>query len=238
MGKRHSENEIFEFITGDFQCAWDALAGNPGGPATNGGNFMFALLGAVLFEWACQLCKSDSRAQKDFAIELQKMNRKYFTQLVGKSGVSKNFPSIDGKPEYSLLGAIWDLIRNGQAHQYQDINVKLKGNGRWILMIRGVQHGVPLSEVAANRGLVHHLDYRVDSDGDVLLYIHPGVFFLDVRDAIMKAKLLHRGLKINDWTKGDGGRSGEYQYTGNQLVESLKNNSHVIVNGNIDDRPR
>ncbi len=191
---------------------------------------MFALLGVVLLEWACQLCKSDptKQALEDFGKALQKLNPRYFTRLPAACEGSKNFtlPSIDSDPKRTLLAGIWDMIRNGQAHQYQDISVTLEGGGQWILMIRGVQHGVSLSELAATRFSVHHLEYCIDSDDDVLLYIHPGVFFLDIRDAIMEARLLDRGLKLTQWTKG--GRRSNYKLTREEVVASLKTNSHGV----------
>ena len=56
MAHHHTEREIFDFITGDFQCTWDALAEKPTSVAGNRGNFMFALQVVILLEWVGQLC--------------------------------------------------------------------------------------------------------------------------------------------------------------------------------------
>jgi hypothetical protein len=39
VAQHHSERVIFQFITGDFKCAWDALAERPESVAGNRGNF-------------------------------------------------------------------------------------------------------------------------------------------------------------------------------------------------------
>jgi hypothetical protein len=228
VARFYDEREIFEFIAGDFECAWDALAEKPDGQAKNGGNFILALLGAILLERICQLCNrdADGKAIDDFLSELRKSDPKYFTKLTGTCDAGRlKLPSVDNGRAFRLLEAIWDLIRNGQAHIYQDVVVKLKEGKKWALMIRGVEHGVPLSQVATKRCSLRHLAYRVDEDGDLLLFIHPGAFFLDVRDAANRAKLLDRGLSIEPWTKGT--RGGTYQFNRDELNIALKENGHV-----------
>jgi hypothetical protein len=230
VAQHHTEREIFDFITGDFQWTWDALAEKPESVAGNRGNFLFALQAAVLLEWVCRLCASDLRgsAPDDFATELQKIEPKYFTELDGRYQAPREFtlPGVGSDPLKSLLGAVWDLIRNGQAHQYQDIIVKLTDGKQWVLGIQGVQHGWPLSEVATRRALLLHLAYQVDLDGDLVVFVHPGAFFLDIRDATYNAYLLSRGLTINHFTRGAPGKPS-YQFNLNQLELALQRGGHV-----------
>ena len=81
MVRRHSEAEIFDFITGDFQSAWNALAAVPDAVARHRGNFMFALQAMILLEWVCRLCSNDANALQDFSKALQQIEPRYFTQL-------------------------------------------------------------------------------------------------------------------------------------------------------------
>jgi hypothetical protein len=214
MVRRHTELETFTLLTGDFECAWDALATRSEAVAPNRGNFMFALQSTILLEWLCRLCGSDSEVLNDFATELQRSEPRYFTELSAPwrkpNGLS--FPGVH--PERSLLLAVWDLIRNGQAHQYQDIIAELTDGRHWALWIKGVQHEWPLSRVAAERSLLEHLSYRKDPDGDLILLVHPGVLFLDIRDAARNSKLLERGLTTTPFP-----RTCEFDMR--QLEESL-----------------
>lgn len=230
VAHHHTEREIFDFITSDFQCTWDAIAEKPTSVAGNRGNFMFALQAAILLEWVGQLCASDPtrKALRDFATELQKIEPKYFTELDDKCRAPSTFtlPGVGPDPLKSLLGAVWDLIRNGQAHQYHDIIVKLTDGKQWVLGLQGVWREWPLSKVAASRSSLQHLAYRIDSDGDLMLIVHPGAFFLDICGAVQSAHLLSRGLTINHFTRGGPGKQS-YQYDLPQLERALKRGAHA-----------
>jgi hypothetical protein len=67
MVRRHSEAEIFDFITGDFRSAWNGLAEVPEAVAGHRGNFMFALQAMISLEWVCRLCSNDANALQDFS---------------------------------------------------------------------------------------------------------------------------------------------------------------------------
>jgi hypothetical protein len=235
--QHHTERETFSFITGDFQCAWDALAEKPESIAGNRCNFMFALQAAVLLEWVGQLCESDPTARSDFATELQNIEKRYFTELDNTCPAPSTFtfPGVGPDPLKSLLCALWDLIRNGVAHQYQDITVTLSDGKHWVLGLQGVQYGWLLSEIAATRSSLQHLAYCLDQDGDLVLFVHPGAFFLDIRDAVNRANLLSRGLAIKHFSRPAAGlkhrnrpkKKKAYQLGLNQLEQALKSNGHV-----------
>src|SRR5947207_15931669 len=93
VAQYHTEQEMFDFITGDFQCTWDALAEKPERVAGNRGNLMFALQAAVLLEWVCRLCACDSTGQAllHFASEIQKIEPKYFIELLDKWFAPRQF---------------------------------------------------------------------------------------------------------------------------------------------------
>jgi hypothetical protein len=118
-----------------------------------------------------------------------------------------------------MLAALWDLIRNGQAHEYHDIIVGLTCGKRWVLMIKGVIPMLTLAEVDRQRPNLRHLDYQIAPDGDLLLGVHPGVLFLDVCAAVDKANLLRRGLTITHLARPRNPKS--YQYSLSQLDAAL-----------------
>ncbi len=227
MPKHHSETEIYGFITGDFQCAWDALAAKTLAEAANRGNFMFALQTTILLEWVSRLCGSDKtgKAMSDFAAELQKIEPRYFTELDGSCPhPGFEFPGQPGKdPLKSLLAAVWDLIRNGQAHHYQDSIVGLTCGRQWVFLIKGALHEMTLTEVDAKRSTLQHLDFSIHADGDLILNIHPGVFFLDIRAAAENATLLSRGVTSTPFPRGKGDRAKRtYKYDLAQLEAALQ----------------
>jgi hypothetical protein len=81
MPTHHPESEIYEFITGDFRCCWDALAAMTKADAPNRGNFLFALQGVILLEWIGRLCANDLTARQEFALKLQNIDPRYFAEL-------------------------------------------------------------------------------------------------------------------------------------------------------------
>jgi len=135
-------------------------------------------------------------------------------------------PSVGSDPLKSLLGAIWDMIRNRQAHHCHDIIVKLTDGEQWVLGLQGVRHEWPLSKVAASRSSLQHLAYRIDLDGDLMIIVHPGAFFLDIRGAVQRAHLLSRGLKIKHFSRGGPGKPN-YQFNLNELEVALQRGGHV-----------
>lgn len=220
---RHSEQEIFSFIVGDFRCAWDALAETPECTCGSRGNFMFALQATVLLEWLCRLCVSDPAALQDFFNELQKIEPKYFTLLDDEVEVPRDFKLPGPQPPKHLLSALYDLIRNGNAHEYQNIVVTLTDGRKWAVGLLGVKHLSSLSVVAANRSNSRHLSYFFDSVGDLMLIVHPGVLFLDLCEAAQKANLLSRGLAITPLFRP---RKSGYRFNLNQLEQSLQKGGH------------
>jgi hypothetical protein len=226
VAHRHTEREIFAFLTGDFECAWDALAERSEAEAPNRGNFMFALQSMVLLEWLSRLCASDKSALSEFAVELRNLEPKYFTALpVPCKRANFSFPGVGSDPLRSLLAWAWDLIRNGHAHQYHDIVVELTDGKHWALGIEGVKHGWPLSRVGESRSSLQHLHYLIDQDEDVMLLIHPGALFLDLRDAARNSRLLDRGLTIEPFKRGGRG-DPSYQFDRGQLESALGSGGH------------
>jgi hypothetical protein len=125
--------EIYQFIVSDFKGAWNSVAANYS-RSIGRGNFMFALQAMNLLEFASRLCANDSKLLGDFSIEINRIDPKYFTVLPRLCGLTIEFdlPYIGNSKCDSLLCAIFDLIRNGLAHQYQQIIVELTDKKRFL----------------------------------------------------------------------------------------------------------
>ena len=77
------------------------------------------------------------------------------------------------------------------------------------------------AEGVGNRSTLKHLSYAIDPASDLVLVLHPGALFLDVRDATRNAKLLTRGLNIRPFGRGRVGQQA-HQFDVNQLELALK----------------
>lgn len=79
------------------------------------------------------------------------------------------------------------MIRNGQAHQYQQTIVQLKG-GKFDVGLCGAKAGR-----GVRRKAHEHLRCIPDENGDLLLHVCPDVLFSDIKAAIQGAELLVSG---------------------------------------------
>jgi hypothetical protein len=192
-----SPQTIYKFIVSDFESPWNALAALSG--ERGRGNFMFARQAMSLLEFAARLCKVDStgKAVVDLSRELNDIDPRYFCELPGvavKDPLEFNLPRLGSDPQKSesqLIRVIFDLVRNGQAHQYQQILVQLPSNGGYFAVQHtGAEQGCSLD--ACNRPS-DHLTFRVDGS-DLLLKIRTDTIFLDLKRAIERSSLLTRGL--------------------------------------------
>lgn len=211
---------IFRFIVNDFECAWDSLASNPS--ATGRGNFLFGLQAMLLLEWACRLCSNSPSALDRFSNALNTIEPKYFTSLPGPCNKPAGFalPHLRDRPsETPLLWALYDLVRNGQAHEYQQIVVRLIGDKRFYVALSGPVFGFRLQEIEKKRP-EHHLAFARDRDGDLRLWLCPAVLFLDIKTAIQNVGLLDLGLKFEHLGR-PGTRGGLYLFRLEDLEKSL-----------------
>jgi hypothetical protein len=220
---------IFQFIVGDFEDAWDAIAGVAS--VRNRGNFMFARQAMVLLEWAARLAASDVSgvAISDFSSELNKIEPKYFTQLPGGAPRPKDFqlPFVTpANSERQLLWALFDLIRHGQAHQYQQIPVELSDGKVFWIALSGAVSGFELSTAHSRRN--EHLGYKEDRSGNVWLLVRPDVIFLDLKTAVERSSLLGRGLSFDYLRRGGPGASN-YQFDSSALKSVLTSSGHPVI---------
>ena len=181
---------IYDFIVNDFEDAWNSVAHNPS--ARGRGNFMFARQVMTLLEWAAMLCRGDTGGTLLPALSLQlaAFERRYFTRLPGPCAdfgdiELPHLPFVQAQAQ--LLWAIFDLVRNGQAHQYLQIAVDLQRDGQWSVGLSGADLGLYLDRAAAFRG--DHLRFWRQA-GTLIVVLRPEILFLHVRAAIEGGGLL------------------------------------------------
>jgi hypothetical protein len=240
MVQNLSPQELYGAIVNDFECAWNSLAANP--MATGRGNFMFARQAMTLLEFAARLCMSDPQrvngqpvATREFAEQLALIEPKYFTQLPGPCADFRDFilpfyPLTRTNPQSQLLWAVFDLIRNGQAHQYQQIIVDLTDKTDWAISLTGATSG---RYVGAARP-PDHLGYRRDENGDIWVLVYPDVMFVDAKTAILASGILSQHLSFQYLRRPKAGTgptrktlSGPfYEFTSSDLESSLASAGH------------
>jgi hypothetical protein len=215
---------IYDFITKDFEAAWNSLACNPS-KSISRGNFMFGKQTMVLLEFLSRLCKTDATGQalQDLSRELSKIDNRYFTQLPGDAPKPKCFdlPNCTQQPQKELLWHIFDLVRNGQAHQYQQIKVELSDKKSFIVTLKGARYGLFLKN-SRNPRPHQHLGFQKDPNGDIALFLYPNVMFLDIEDAVANCKLLSRHLSF-------GYLKRQYKFDSTSLETALKNAGHSCI---------
>jgi len=100
---------LFDFIIGDFEDTWDALAARLGN--LHRGNFLFARQAMTLLEVACRLCYSDGTGQtlKRFAAELARRDARYFTKLPSSCWTPSSPPEFGSRVRVLILNQSWLL---------------------------------------------------------------------------------------------------------------------------------
>jgi hypothetical protein len=228
MVRNLSVNEIYHFITGDFIACWDSLAGNLD-PGIGRGNFMFARQAMNLLEFACRLYEDDStgQARVDFSNELNSIEPKYFTRLPTICATTKGFtlPHLENRSGDLLLWSLFDLIRHGLAHQYQQIIADLNDGHHFFVQLTGATPGRTLSTVENPRPN-DHLGYCSDEDGDVAIRICPEILFIDFDNAINRSNLLGRNLNFDYLSRGGQSNRKFYNFDAAALINNLNGSGH------------
>jgi hypothetical protein len=188
----------------------------------------------TLLEVACRLCHSDTSGQalRDFSDELARRDSKYFTELPGSCwspGNSPEFhlPSRGSNKGAELIAALFDLIRNGQAHQYQQILVGLSDGRSFEFGVTGAAPpSPPLDQTFANGRPPDHLVAFQLPNGDLRVKIRTDVLFIDFCEAIKAANLLGRGLMLTYLSRPRSAGSLHYQFSGQDLESRLRGGGH------------
>lgn len=219
-----SAETILEYLDGDFRAAWDALAAFPGD--VNRGNFMFALHAMIYLEVACRCC-NDQTLEK-LGLGLKSADSRYFTKLPGKAASPAGFklPERGTNPANALLYALFDLVRNGQAHQYQPTLVTLKHNQGFHVRVTGAAFGATLAAAAAPSVRQDHLRVGLDADGNVWIDVRTDLLFLDISSVVKSLGLPTRAMQR---LEAPAPGKSHYQYPATDLLKAFRENGHQVA---------
>ncbi len=193
-------DEMFRFLTSDFETLWDSIAQKPSLDIARG-NFVFALLATVLLEWASRLCSADpsGAALEELSDALASLEPRYFMRLPADCPIPRQFAlPTRGNPKREMISLVWDLIRNGQAHQYQQRTLKLPSGEFFGIALTGPAHGNYLQKLRDGLRPPAHVSLSRDGrDGELgWLRVDPAMLFIDVRWSVERSGLLRRGLSF------------------------------------------
>ena len=195
-----SATTLFGFLVRDFEVAWDLMCEDDR-PDTRevGGNFMFARQAMTLLELTCRVARQGG-GLGGFSSRLHKIDRRYFTPLpAGRPQSEKEFelPRIasQGPSHKQLIAVLFDLIRNGQAHQAQQIFATLSDGRTLGISLCGAEGGRTLAVLNSEQGRpATHLSFGIKpKTGNVWLNICPGTLFLDLHHAA-RASIFSGGI--------------------------------------------
>lgn len=220
---------LFQYIVDDFEKTWDALVETcKEDPSKGGGsNFMFGLMSMVLLEFVCRVCEK-SGGIAAFETALRNIEPKYFTPLPGM--VSKSAVQLPGVAPgtngSTLLALIFELLRNGKAHQYSSMIAQLPGGGCIDFGIAGPRIDRAIKNPARVRP-AGHLGYQVDGS-DVYVLIRPDQLFLDIKHAAEQSGVITDTCQLDYLQRlGQTDPAKPYGFTVEALIQKLHENNHV-----------
>ena len=195
-----SPEDTFRNLAKDFMAAWNGIAGRKDADIGRG-NFLFGLLATVLLDWACRLCKGDwtGGALRALARSLHDVERRYFTSLPTRVPLGVRRKGFDlpespcGSSGPPLLWALFDLIRNGQAQQYQEIPARLEGDCYFWISIKGADSGRTFADERPQPAS-DHLAFCEYQDGNLGIRVRADIFFAHICSAIESSGILGREL--------------------------------------------
>jgi hypothetical protein len=108
--------------------------------------------------------------------------------------VEFTLPCLGGKDgENLLLRLIFDLIRNGVAHQYQQPLVDLLNGEKFYITLIGPSYGNHLRGIRSP----DYVSCDIDRNDHISLKVCPDVLFLDFQRAVDQSGILGRNLDIS-----------------------------------------
>lgn len=174
----------------DFRDSWDSVAANP--RARGRGNFMYAFMATNYLEWAATIARQDSAVAKRFATALGQRDKHYFRKLpvAWRARPPQWFPATASGLQDHALWAVFDLVRNGLAHRYQQIDAQLP-DGRFRVQIVGAEHQV--FRDGQRRPPTHFRPFEVarpPAPSYLIVRLFPDVLYADIDHAVISSGLL------------------------------------------------
>jgi hypothetical protein len=192
---------------------------------------MFARTAMGLLEFASRLCADDrsNQALTDFSAELAAVDGRYFARLPApgprpgwkRTHAEWTLPN-GGEPADELLGALFTLIRHGQAHQGQQTMATLSDGAGFNISLAGVGEQT-IDDLRQAPCSTWHLRVNALDAVSTWIQIQPAILYLHLRTAIEGASLLSRGLAFKYLTQ-------DYKFDTNALRSALKAGGLRVVN--------
>lgn len=211
----HSLQTLYKFIVNDFCGLWDSTASNP--KATGRGNFIFALQSMILLELAAKASSTSSLLKKKFKEALIDQESRFYRKLPKKinSGEMGNYLPCE---QDDFLALLYDVTRNGIAHQYTQLYVELS-DGDFYFMYTGAEPNNLLATIAANPKPENHMTLLPkDRHGGHGCIIHTPWLFLDIKNATESVDLFNKCGPIPVQTRQQGMGGREYPFSLDELV--------------------
>jgi hypothetical protein len=186
---------LFKFVVADFEATWNALVAGSN-PRGAGANFMLAKQAMVLLELSSRVATAEGPngvAIRQFSEHLAVEESRYFLELPCAVRLPRDFtlPFASGTPpERQLWPLLYDLVRNGQAHYYQQLAATLSDGSTFAGSITGAERGMPTIETCRHDPSYRkvHLDL-IEQPNTLWLRIQPEALFIDVMLAARRASL-------------------------------------------------
>ncbi|MGC8981878.1 MAG: hypothetical protein ACP5JU_02945 [Minisyncoccia bacterium] len=195
--------EIYKLLIADFEDSWNCLANQD--EFKHKGNFNFALLDMILLEFVSRYCEKDksNKLLKYFSNALYNIDKNYFIKLELSKKIKLDFclpyhiPIEKESNSYKndeLLWVLFDLIRNGHAHYYQEIIGEFKDNKKLIIAITGPTEELTIKKITSRNG---HLSVgQLNNERrDIILFFRPEIMFLDIKKSVENSKIFESELK-------------------------------------------
>jgi hypothetical protein len=174
----------------DFYDSWDSLAASR--TATGRGNFMYAFMATNYLEWAARVASQNHAVAVRLASELYGSDGHYFAKLPPgwPTKPAKWFPpSKDGNQDH-WLWVVFDLVRNGIAHRYQQMDADLADGHFRVLLVGAEKRAFRPGGV---RPPTHFRPFEVKAPTGtnyLVMRLFPDVLFSDVDTAVNASGVL------------------------------------------------
>jgi hypothetical protein len=214
------------------------------------GNFMFARQTMNLLEAAGLLCSSDAGSKtvpctgalKDFSDALNAIDPLYLTELPGPCADPRDFclPFQGTNPRTELIWALYDLIRNGLAHQYQQTILELKDVAtpklHFGIELTGAMPKLTLDKAEEKRP-PKHPGFKMEGR-DLWLHVRTDRLFVDIEKAVADSGILRntalsfphmlrpKAPKGHDFRTDKSGSTKFYHFDLNSLRTRLHSAGH------------
>ena len=179
---------IMEYLRSDFESSWRGIVlyklSIKQFEGDGFGNYLFSLHALIMLESALFYCASD-RERKKLVKHLFARDPRYKTSLATEGGYAIQNISCTAN---TLIALIFDLVRNGHAHDYSTKPSITEDRQMVTIGPYGITKNPNLFEPSRDDRLSDHLELQ-KCDGSYVITLRPDVLFHDIWSAIREVGL-------------------------------------------------